>query len=251
MSSRDYQMVELPESKISPSHNRQRFTEYCVWGFCIIVITLISGLVCWLFYVASPENNIYCHIEQSSTVRLYPDSIKRTYIISFNQTIMQAKYVAYIQPSSPNSCKSCKYFRKDPYDINVLRDDDYIGTAYDRGHLVPNVDYGNDTYIISNVVPQIPKFNQQIWRQSEEMIRSTYKGKLILKGCDYSDKYVMTKRNNKLYIPLGCWYVVVDSNDMNQIFKLKILDYGYFENKNTSVFIKRLPDWIVCQQETK
>jgi endonuclease G len=152
-----------------------------------------------------------------------------------------------MQPFVTNSCTTCNYFRKDPYDINILRHEDYTNTGYDRGHLVPNADYGVDTYIITNAVPMIPKFNRGIWRVSEQAIREKYKGKLIYKGCEYSNNYIMTSRSNKLYIPAGCFYVVFDSNNINQISELELLDYGYLKNDNTlQRNIKKLPDWVDC-----
>jgi len=93
----------------------------------------------------------------------------------------------------------------------------------------------------------LPLFNQQNWLQKvEQPIRDKYKGKLILKGCDYSDLYLNTSLGNKLYIPLGCGYAVFNSDNLTQHSNLEILDYGYLENKNTSVFKKKTMDWVEC-----
>jgi DNA/RNA endonuclease G (NUC1) len=191
-----------------------------------------------------------CRIIQKDIVRPYPNGLDRAYYIAFNQTTMQPIFVKYIQPYFTNSCTTCKHFKKDPYDIDQLSHEDYPETGYDRGHLVPSADYGADTYIITNAVPMLPRFNRGIWRLSEEMIRDKYKGRLIYKGCEYMDKTIVTGKGNVLYIPSGCTYVVFDSNDVDQISGLELLDYGYLNNNNRmqelSSTIKKLPDWVEC-----
>jgi DNA/RNA endonuclease G (NUC1) len=189
---------------------------------------------------------ILCNVVTSSNLKSYPNTINRTYYIDFNKTIMQANYVVYIQPSVSNRCPSCRYFRVDPYKIDTLKNNDYTNSGYDRGHLVPNADYGADTFIITNVVPMLSAFNRGSWKKSEKNIRDMYKRKLIYKGCDYSNKYVSTNKNNKLYIPDGCFYVVFDSSNVRQTSGLKLLDYGYYENIGGSQCIKKLPKWINC-----
>jgi DNA/RNA endonuclease G (NUC1) len=191
-----------------------------------------------------------CRIIQKDIVRPYPNGLDRAYYIAFNQTTMQPIFVKYIQPYFTNSCTTCKHFKNDPYGIDQLSHEDYPETGYDRGHLVPSADYGADTYIITNAVPMLPRFNRGIWRLSEEMIRDKYKGRLIYKGCEYMGKTIVTGKNNLLYIPSGCTYVVFDSNDVDQISGLELLDYGYLKNNNRvqelSSTIKKLPDWVEC-----
>lgn len=230
----------------------------CLLLVCLILVVIIGlSILCWAISInrvgetVVPENpNVTkCEIQQKQNMTSYPvtsDNSKIVYFVSFNSTTMQANYVKYIQPSITNPCKQCSYFKKDPYDIDDLRHEDYTNTGYDRGHLVPNADYGTDTYFISNAVPMVPAFNRGMWRISEQMIRDKYKGKLIYKGCEYSDKYLMSQRNKKLYIPTGCSYIVFNSSDINQTIGLKILDYGYLENKNETSLVKRIPEWFEC-----
>lgn len=67
---------------------------------------------------------------------------------------------------------------------------DYRGSGYDRGHQAPS---GNqtqsksnqaETYYLSNMAPQAPKLNQQIWKALEDQVRNWAKTK--------SDLYVIT-----------------------------------------------------------
>ena len=192
------------------------------------------------------NTKIFCDILKNLNTKPYPSSINKKYNIAFNTTIMQADYVVYIQPTISNRCDTCNYFKNDPYGINTLKTADYKYTGYDRGHLVPNADYGSDTYIITNAVPMMPNFNRGSWKKSESDIRNKYKNKLIYKGCDYSHKYIKTINDRKLYIPVGCYYIVFDSNDITQTKQLKILDYGYLKNKDLFNLDKKLPSWIKC-----
>ena len=65
--------------------------------------------------------------------------------------------------------------------INV----DYRDTGYDRGHLNPNFYQCGEgrtaTFTLTNAVPQDPCFNQQSWKEMEEVALST-----MMNGCSFS-----------------------------------------------------------------
>ncbi|MFN0216530.1 MAG: DNA/RNA non-specific endonuclease [Saprospiraceae bacterium] len=54
---------------------------------------------------------------------------------------------------------------------------DYSGSGYDKGHLCPaadmafNADAIDETFMMSNMSPQVPAFNMGIWRELEELTR--------------------------------------------------------------------------------
>ena len=146
-----------------------------------------------------------------------------------------------------NPCTTCKYLIADPHGVDILTNDDFIGSGYANGHLVPDIDYGNSTFIVSNIVLQNNGFNKGLWKQTEEFLHNQWKEKLVLKGCVYTEKYIVSQLGNKLYVPSGCHYAVFDSSDIEQIKGLKLLDYGYMDNSNSSSLIKSLPDWLTCQ----
>ena len=53
----------------------------------------------------------------------------------------------------------------------------YKGSGYDRGHLVPSANQdeieiqNSETFLLSNMSPQKPNFNRQIWRDLEMAVR--------------------------------------------------------------------------------
>ena len=57
----------------------------------------------------------------------------------------------------------------------------YRKSGYDRGHLAPAADFSlndnemNDTFVLSNISPQLPRFNRTIWLRLEEFVRRVAK----------------------------------------------------------------------------
>lgn len=54
----------------------------------------------------------------------------------------------------------------------------YRGSGYDRGHLSPSADMGtraqqNDSFSLSNMIPQAPDNNQKTWNHLEQAVRTT------------------------------------------------------------------------------
>jgi endonuclease G len=98
----------------------------------------------------------------------------------------------------------CEFVVKDQLTGNLNRDDkfqtdpllkkgrrseliDYKGSGYDRGHQAPAGDQTKDvtlkleTFFLSNMAPQAPALNQQIWRELETHVRDW----LIERGSGY------------------------------------------------------------------
>jgi DNA/RNA endonuclease G (NUC1) len=54
---------------------------------------------------------------------------------------------------------------------------DYKGSGFDRGHMAPagnqttNAKLKEETFFLSNMTPQVPALNQQIWRELEDKTR--------------------------------------------------------------------------------
>jgi len=53
----------------------------------------------------------------------------------------------------------------------------YKGSGFDRGHLAPSANLretelqNSETFLLSNMSPQLPEFNRQVWRKLEEAVR--------------------------------------------------------------------------------
>ena len=230
---------------------RDNDTKNFAIGCIIVFIIEILLVVCLTYKYFDAYENIYCTFESGKYNLKYPINDTTKYIISFNTSIMQSNYVWYINTNGKNSCPDCQYFRNDPYKIDNLTDKDYYNIGYDRGHLVPNADYGYDTYIITNAVPLMPKFNRKIWYESEKYLRDKFHNKLVIKGCDYDyNNFIINSLNHKLYIPSGCYYLVLDSNVLPNYasdINYKLLDHGYLINQDVSEVQHEYPFWANCK----
>lgn len=91
---------------------------------------------------------------------------------------------------------------------------DYSGSGYDRGHMLPSADrFGNaamneQTFYMSNIVPQTGSLNQFPWEKLESYARS-----LARKGNDlytiagvYGEK---GRLRGKVAVPTNCWKIIV------------------------------------------
>jgi endonuclease G len=124
---------------------------------------------------------------------------------------------------------------------------DYKGSGYNRGHLVPAADMAFDkqvmqeTFQMSNISPQLKAFNNGVWKELEENVRS------------------WARENDKLYVVTG---PILDSTLVRYIGKTSkitvpehfykvILDYHGTEKKAIGFIIpnelstRRLEDYMV------
>ncbi len=97
-----------------------------------------------------------------------------------------------------------------------IRPTDYRGSGYDRGHQCPSGDRtadksaNSETFLMSNMLPQTPDLNRQLWRKFEEYCRDQ------LKGGD-NELYIVTGGvgtierigGGKVNVPGSCWKIAV------------------------------------------
>ena len=103
------------------------------------------------------------------------------FVLSYDEDHEQAEWVTYeltrerlnkYWAERPNS------FRPDP-DVRTesATPRDYSGSGYDKGHLCAAADMAFDdaaideTFVMSNMSPQVPAFNGGVWRELEELTR--------------------------------------------------------------------------------
>lgn len=94
---------------------------------------------------------------------------------------------------------------------------DYAGSGYDRGHMVPSGDMRRsvrvqqDSFYLSNMAPQLHGLNAGAWEALEERIRvyALDRDLTILVGPIFPANHV--NRVNGIGIPSGFWKVVVDN----------------------------------------
>jgi endonuclease G, mitochondrial len=109
-------------------------------------------------------------------------------------------------------------FRPDsslPEKCYAVKPNDYRGTGYDRGHLAPSGDRTNTetdnsaTFIMSNMIPQSPPSNREVWRELEEYSRDlVFRGHelyIVAGGEGKAEKIA----KSKVTVPEYTWKVIL------------------------------------------
>jgi len=105
---------------------------------------------------------------------------KRYYALEYSEEYEQAVWVYYklTKEETQGEAPRKSYFKEDkeiPTGSQSIQD--YVGTGYDRGHLVPAADMRmteesmKESFLMSNMSPQNPGFNRGIWKKLEEQVR--------------------------------------------------------------------------------
>jgi len=102
-----------------------------------------------------------------------------------------------------------------PTDCYAATANDYRRSGYDRGHLVPSADRtrnqadNEDTFLMTNIIPQSPSNNREVWRELEEYTRDlVFQGKelyLVAGGTGTAKKIAKSKIN----VPEFTWKVIL------------------------------------------
>lgn len=102
------------------------------------------------------------------------------YFTSYNHTHYQPNWVAYtLSPAKlTKEAERTNEFLVDPnIQPETANTKDYTKSGFDRGHLAPAADMSwskqamYESFYMSNISPQAPKFNRGIWKKLEEQVR--------------------------------------------------------------------------------
>ena len=129
---------------------------------------------------AEEEQALKTHLPwgQPACPKLLPN---REYIVCYTPTARLALWAAYqLRAEDVISAQRRDAFRTDPRlsTEENARCDDYAGSGYDRGHIVPQDDMNRtamtqaNTFYLSNMAPETPALNRGLWRWLEELVRS-------------------------------------------------------------------------------
>lgn len=153
----------------------------------------------------------------------------RYYSLSYSEEDEQAEWVAYTL--TKDNLNKPWVDRKDVFlpdgkvKTNSSTPDDYRGSGYDRGHLVPAADMAfseeamRETFYMSNISPQSRNFNGGIWRELEELTRSWAKkmDKLyVVTGPILSYEPKGYIGNNEVAVPAAYFKVLLDLEEPGQ-----------------------------------
>ena len=115
--------------------------------------------------------------------------VNRFYTLGYSYYFRQAKWaLEIVDPDRSMDVERFDNFRPDLRVPERFRADlaDYEGSGFDRGHLVASANQAefeiqnSETFLLSNMSPQAPKFNRGIWKNLEEAIRRLDAQKSVL-----------------------------------------------------------------------
>ena len=149
--------------------------------------------------------------------------VKKGYVISYNGVEGRASWVGWtLKASDVGSVDRSNRFREDtnlPSRFKRVDDDDYAHSGYDRGHLCNSEDrtsseyLNEETFLMSNIIPQTPTLNRGPFRFLEAYCRklAVKKGQQLL---IYSGGIGSVDRlASGVPVPKFCWKAVYTPNE--------------------------------------
>ena len=142
----------------------------------------------------------------------------RYYITGYSYYFRQAKWtLEIIDPD--DTLERAENYRPDYRVPEMFRADraDYAGSGYQRGHLVASANQralelqNSETFLLSNMSPQVPGFNQGLWKKLEDAIRTLNEQENILETyviCgpifyfDQETELIGSEDNNSVTLPI-------------------------------------------------
>jgi endonuclease G, mitochondrial len=156
------------------------------------------------------------------------------YTLSYNTKYKQADWVAYtldIEELNTKNTGRTDDFREDPK-VDGAHLEDYKNSGYDRGHLCPSADRTSsvelcsETYLLSNMSPQLHSFNAGLWLDAENAVRDAarkYKKIYIATGPVFSDNMTTIGSCCQIAVPEFFYKVILAFDNAGEAHMIALL----------------------------
>ncbi len=217
------------------NHTRQSKGLQTTFRLVIFLIIAVAALAGGYYYF-----KIYIHSYADRPVIEEADRSLRTFLptssgeiihhtyysLSYVEKNEQAEWTAYYMDRKMLNVPNLPRYEYFDPDYMVTTKSayhrDYINSGYTRGHLVPAGDMAFDTtamresFLMSNISPQLRECNNGVWKELEENIRDwTYKAEnlYIITGPIFNGPRKTIGKENKVAVPDAFYKVLLDYND--------------------------------------
>ncbi|MEG5049737.1 MULTISPECIES: DNA/RNA non-specific endonuclease [unclassified Microcoleus] len=149
--------------------------------------------------------------------------VKPQYVLSYNSKTKTPNWVSWqLNKSWIGAVDRQDNFRPDdslPATWYKVRATDYTGSGYDRGHIAPSADRtrnepdNSSTFLMTNMMPQVPEVNRGVWGDLEEYCRELVaQGKELYIVAGPVGRKGSIGRKEKIAVPARNWKVIVVLN---------------------------------------
>lgn len=148
------------------------------------------------------------------------------YVVGYSDAYGEPLWAAYHMrdvAKIPKPAARPEKFEVDRRTAARVKPEEYSGSGYDRGHLAPNyaiaTRYGakaqRETFLMSNITPQLHSLNAGLWRELEMKIATSYPAR-------YEEVWVLTgpvfgaeprRLRGGVVVPDAFFLIVIDENE--------------------------------------
>lgn len=180
---------------------------------------LISGTA-----FASPCDNLLPYGYPTAAIGVHTMQLcRRAYVVDYDLEFKDPLYSAeHLLGSHVKGDEPRSQFQEDHQVPEASRatNSDYVGSGYDKGHMSPAGDFHDDTiemqesFLLSNMVPQAPANNRVVWRGIEMFVRkqAVARGDIfIITGPIFSSTNRQYIGEDQIEVPEATFKVVIDT----------------------------------------
>lgn len=146
------------------------------------------------------------------------------YEVIYSETKRNPLVVSYyLRPQSKGDqpCARPSRFLRDDRTRSRVKERAFQNTGYDKGHLAPNAPIGKrygcepqrETFLLSNIAPQLPGLNQRTWASFEAVADTVYandfNGVWVMTGPIFDPAQIVTLCGTPVEVPSAFWKIVV------------------------------------------
>lgn len=206
------------------SFNNLRSAFLCRSIFFLVLVLVYAQVVSGQNIVLGNPSNAVADIAVENNYLVFHNG----FILSYNRSRNASNWVTWhLSGSDIGPVDRTDAFAADPKLPTEWRiNGDTFGSVYDRGHMCPSedrtdtIENNRETFLMSNMEPQLGKLNRGIWKALEGYVQGLAKNggmeAYMYAGC-YGDK----GRIKEVMIPTHCWKIVLllteGNNDKRRI----------------------------------